>query len=63
MKLKSIEVEQPEINQEVLCLRGDNDYFVGRYDGLNDDGKHTFIESRECVFFDDVTDWCALPKK
>ena len=64
MNLKSIEEAQPEIGTEVLCLREENDYFVGSYDGQSDlyDGKHVFSESRECVCFDDVTHWCELPK-
>ena len=64
MELKSIQDELPEINVEVLCFRDGCDYFVGCYDGQSEhfDGKHVFVESRECIHFNDVTHWCELPK-
>lgn len=65
MKLKSIQDEQPKVGVEVLCLRdSDNEYFVGSYCGQSEvyEGKHVFMELRECIHFDDVTHWCELPK-
>lgn len=60
MEVFSIKDHPPEYCVEVLCYRAEyDDWFVGHREGWFDGDR--YIESRECIPFDDVTHWAHLP--
>lgn len=64
MKLIKIEVQKPEMDQEVLFKRN-GDFHVGCYWGELEgyENKPVFQDINSGMTFDDVTHWCELPSE